>query len=301
VAGAPQRSKLPVAALLGALVAAVALAAGGGLLAIQWLADRDGSAGEQLAAGQQDGGSTGSTEQGAEGEGSDTVDTGGNVELGDSGIIGESGDTGAAVGLVPDPASHLDVEPCAGGGDLTAGSPLEALAEVQVTNRHSEPVDYQLKVDFFTGDGARLDETYDSVYALPPGESALLQFRSFEVGAVACELVELTSTAVDRAAYDARGNTEIQSCELDDFFDNQVNTQYRATNPLDVTADLEIWFAVLDSEGIRIDDSFSSTFSDVAAGGAIQETAEETYFDLPWAGRTVAECIVTKMEVEPAT
>lgn len=238
-----------------------------------------------------DGGSGGDEGEG-EGEGGSTggdpaaggVVIGDNVEIG-PGVIIASG--GAAAGVpVDDADKHFVTAPCVDGA---------VADQVRVLNRHNAAVDYRLTINHFDAAGVRIEESFDTIRALPPGQQAVLGMGPTETGAVGCRVATFDATTTDPALIANIDKATIESCTLDDFLD-WYDFVFTVTNPGLAMATAEVGFAVIDADGVRIDDSFTETVYDISAGETARAEMSESFWNIADSGLTVDQCIVTSVE-----
>jgi serine/threonine protein kinase len=196
-----------------------------------------------------------------------------------------------AGGAVPQPESHFVTTPCAG---------PEPTNQVLLVNRHDAPVDYRVTLSHYDQDGVRVGESLDWVTALPPGQEALLGLASSEEGAVRCELDSIQATVTDPAAIANIDQAELTSCVLDEFFGNLYDIVFTVTNDGAEPIDAEVTVAVVDADGLRIDESFSSTVFDIGPGETVREETKEVFWNMDEVPQPVDRCVITSVEVEPA-
>ena len=224
---------------------------------------------------------------GADG-GGDAADAG--VEVGEGVEIGRSSPGSAASSAtVADPLSHLDGAPCSSG----------SVDQVVVTNRHDVAVDYRLSVNHQDADGVRIDESFDTATAVPPGASALLAMAPTEPGAVGCQVAELVAEPSDPFLLDDFDSVAIEQCVRTS--DTGADVTFTVSNPLDVVASIEVSIVVTDAAGLIIDEWFSESVDQVAPGERVRSDVSWTYFNLgavdPGAPLS---CTVSWLDIRPA-
>ncbi len=193
---------------------------------------------------------------------------------------------------VDQPLSHFVAPPC-------EPSPL---GKVEVVNRHGVHLDYWLTVNHRNADGALIEETFDTVTALPPGGRAVLDNTGFEEGAVSCEISSFQLTPTDPAAIANLGAAELMSCTLDDFFSQQYNYTVRVTNPRAETVDADVWVSIVGPDGLRLDDSFSTDVDGIPPGDTAQVDDDNTYWDLELSPEaTPVQCQIVAVSLDRAS
>lgn len=218
----------------------------------------------------------------------DGVQIGEGVEIGEGVSVGDSIDPGRSLAAVPDPENHMAEPPCVGeaaGGQIT------------VTNWHQEPVDYRVTVNHYDAADVQIVEAFDTVRALPAGRSALLNVISSEEGGVRCELVEFEVTTTDPASVAAKDQAALVACDLDEFFGNWYNIVFTVSNPTDTPVDADVSFAVVDADGLRIDDSFEHSVSRIGPGETVRAEGPEVFWNMDEVENEVVECIITSVDL----
>ena len=211
------------------------------------------------------------------------VEVGEGVEIGDRALIGG--------GAVPDAETHFSAPPCAGPDPVNL---------VRVVNQHEVAADYRVTLHHFDDAGVRIGESFDTILALPPGQEALLGLGSAEEGAARCEVAALEVTESDPAALAAIGQAEITECVLDEFFGNWYDIVFTVTNDQDRAVDAEVAFAVVDANGLRIDESFTHSIYGIQPGETVRGEGSEVFWNMDDATEEVDRCVVTWVELEHA-
>ncbi len=224
------------------------------------------------------------------------VDVGGSTAVGEDVVVGEDveiGGLGAAPpvvesGQVADPLTHLQDAPCTTG-------PVE---QVLVANRHDRAVDYRLTIHHHDAAGVRIDESFDTATAVPPGASAMLAMGSGEAGVTGCSVAALVATPTDPRLVDHLGAVEVEHCARASDFDADVT--FLVANPLDVPASIEVSIVVARADGVIIDEWFSETVDLVAPGEQVRSEVNWTYFNLGAVGPDEPiGCVVSWVDLQP--
>lgn len=272
---------------VGAAVAAL-IVGGAGLFA---LLDRGGDA---LASS---GGTDPSIEAADSGDRDDAEEGGlsiGDVSIGEDVVIGGGASTtvpsddGPATPVV-DPLTHFAAVPCATGPGTV----------VELTNRHDVPVDYWIEADHLDAAGTTIDQSYENVLALEPGQTALVDLTSLEETATSCALTTFTAVPTPDEVLAANDEVELVSCVLNEFLGNWYDLTYTVNNANDFAAEASVAFGIVDAEGVRLDESFTKLSIDIAPGQRIREESFEVFRTLDLTDREPAECVVTWVEITP--
>jgi eukaryotic-like serine/threonine-protein kinase len=239
-----------------------------------------------------DGGQSGTTGPATDGSGSSTslpggVRIGNGVTIQGNVVIGSNDVPPVAL---PKPETHLVNPVCPGNNPAPV---------VELVNRHDTPVNYLLDVYHYNAAGVRVDETYDSLSGVSPGQRALLGLKSSEESAVSCQVASFTASAVDPAVVAGASEVTINSCKLDEFFGNYFDIEFTVTNPTAATADAEVTFAVIDGEGVVVDQSIEVTVNSLGPGEAAQQTTGDVYNNIKVAPRPPKTCIASQAVFTP--
>ncbi|MEL7156234.1 MAG: serine/threonine-protein kinase [Actinomycetota bacterium] len=199
-------------------------------------------------------------------------------------------DTGP--GPVPDPEGHLVAPVCQ----------ISPEGQVEVVNRHDTHVDYRLTVTYRNDAGAVLEEASDAATAIAPGGRALLGLEPSEEGAATCELLSFEVTSTAPSTVTDIEHAELVSCDLDDFFSHWYNFTVRFTNPTDTTVDADVTVGVVDADGVRLDESFSTDLTSVRPGDVAQADDHNVFWNLEELEGTGVQpaCQIVAVEVEEA-
>ena len=215
--------------------------------------------------------------------GDDGVEIGDGVDIGDGVEIG-GGDT-AGSAFAADGMTHFASEPCQDGPG----------GVIELTNRDDRTLTYEMLLDHYDADGVRLSQTFESVRSLGPGETALFDLTSPEEEAASCEVNRFSSAVVAPGNVEARGSVEIERCELDDFLSNWYAIEYVVTNSGDEVMSANTSFAVVDADGVRLDESFGDLLSDIGPGERVRGETSQTFWSLDRIDREAVDCVVASV------
>ncbi|MFV0523728.1 MAG: hypothetical protein ACK5RL_04445, partial [Acidimicrobiales bacterium] len=168
--------------------------------------------------------------------------------------------------------AEVDVGPhLAGPLCPAAGGPV-AVNEVVVTNQADVAMDYEASAAYEDDAGVRVADASDTVTALAPGSTAILNLTPNEPTATGCTQPTITGSPTPAADLDLAALVTVESCDLDEFFGNWYEVTFTVTNSDGADHLGSFTVVALDEAGLRLDQS-QATIVDVPAGTTSREVS----------------------------
>lgn len=206
-----------------------------------------------------------------------------------------SGDSTAGI-VIPNPDLPV-VNNVDAATHLKSGCPGTAGEMGTLTNDHSAPVDYFIEYEHFNDAGARVSNGVEIIRSLAPGASSLVNFTPFEDGVVRCDVSAISATSSDLETIENAAAVELSDCTRDDFFEDRYGMVVTLTNPTNMTIDAEVYIAVVDDDGVRVDEDWAGeSFYRIAPQGAVEEQVDIFFSDTERAPVFPTKCKVIAVE-----
>ncbi len=294
-ARAPSSPSGPPARLLAAVAAAVAVP----LLAVGWFVltrgDDEPAAIDQAVSAGNDGEAVtdGDVSGGGDGDGDGGVRIGDGVEIGDGVDVdsggdpsGGSGGTADRAGPVSPAEAHVAALPCATG----------VTEQVVLTNPDAGHRDYRIHVHHLDADGVRIGEQLALVKGVAPGAVVSAGVPPLEDGVVACEIETFLVTATDPASIAAIDDAELTDCTLDGGWHA---VAVDVTNTGDRRVDAEVYVAVVDGDGVRVDEDWAGMSAyGIGPGETVRVEESHVFWNLDAVGNPEVTCEIVAVELE---
>ncbi len=219
-----------------------------------------------------------------------TVTTGKRTDSGDDPLDGAD-EPGLPLPIVPssiDGAAHLEGGCQGGPGSLGI-----------VTNLHDKPVSYRIEHQEFDLAGVRVSDGIETVRALLPGQSSIVDFVSSEDLETMCQIQSISAEESDGGEIARITDAVIEECVLDTFFGNTYDITFTVRNSLDIVADAEVYIAVVDNQGVRVAEDWAGrSVYEIPAAGTSREDAKLTFWTVDNVETAPTDCQVIAVELE---
>ncbi len=168
-----------------------------------------------------------------------------------------------------------------------------------VTNLHDSAVSYRIEYDEFDSAGVKVGNGIETVRALGPGQSSIVDFVSLEDVETTCQIQAISAEESDGDEIARIESVVIEECVLDTFFGDKYDITFTVENSLDVVADADVYFAVVDDQGVRIDEDWAGeSVYEIPASGASREDSSVWFSTIERVETTPAGCEVIAVELE---